>query len=188
MSLKASSAWKSLAHPLTQSMFWNEVAVLRLCSTRQAIYIYLNTVVYLCNHHCSEKAISYYTFWVCVFNLRYPACNTHVPNCQLWPVQLSNIFPHYLTNGIIFLKKVMEYKMCILNLAFRGQCIVIYSYNKSQWDALFLKFILIKNSTCFGQINCPSSGVSTLYMQQQVFVMLCRLLHLRNSASRWLLL
>jgi len=38
-----------------------------------------------------------------------------------------------------------------------------YSYNKSQQDALFLKFILIKNSTCFGQIYCPSSGVSTLY-------------------------
>jgi hypothetical protein len=37
-----------------------------------------------------------------------------------------------------------------------------YSYNKSQRVALFLKFILIKNSTCFGQSYCPSSGVSTL--------------------------
>ena len=27
-----------------------------------------------------------------------------------------------------------------MNLAFRGPCIVIYSYNKSQRDALFLKF------------------------------------------------
>jgi hypothetical protein len=26
------------------------------------------------------------------------------------------------------------------------------SYNKNQWDALFLKFILIKDFTCFGQI------------------------------------
>jgi len=33
------------------------------------------------------------------------------------------------------------------------------SYNKSQRDALFLKFILVNNSTCFGQIYCPSSGV-----------------------------
>jgi len=40
---------------------------------------------------------------------------------------------------------------------------MIYSYNKSQQDALFPKFILIKNSTCFGQIYHPSSGVSTLY-------------------------
>ena len=49
---------------------------------------------------------------------------------------------------------------------------MIYSYNKSQRDALFLKFILIKNSTCFGEINGPSSGVLILYTQQQVFVML----------------
>ena len=46
---------------------------------------------------------------------------------------------------------------------FRGPCIVIYSYNKSQRDALLLKFILIKNSTCFRQICCQSPGVSTLF-------------------------
>ena len=51
-------------------------------------------------------------------------------------------------------------------LTFIGPCIVIYSYNKSQRDALFLKFILVKISTCFGPIYCPSSGVSTLYTQQ----------------------
>jgi len=45
--------------------------------------------------------------------------------------------------------------------------IIIARYsNTSQPDALFLKFILIKNSTCFGQIYIPSSGVSTLYIQQ----------------------
>jgi len=53
-----------------------------------------------------------------------------------------------------------------MDWAFRGPCIVTYSYDKSQRDALFLKFILIKKSTCFGQIYCPSSGVSTLYTQQ----------------------
>jgi len=31
------------------------------------------------------------------------------------------------------------------NLTFRGPCIVIYSYNKSQQDAVFLNFILVKN-------------------------------------------
>ena len=34
-----------------------------------------------------------------------------------------------------------------------------YSYNNSQRDALFLKFILVKNSTCFGQIR----GLNTIY-------------------------
>jgi len=43
---------------------------------------------------------------------------------------------------------------------------VCTSCNKSQRDALFLKFILAKNSTCFGQIHCSSSGVSTLHTQQ----------------------
>jgi hypothetical protein len=52
---------------------------------------------------------------------------------------------------------------------------MIYSHNKSQRDAPFLTFILVKNFTCFGQICCPSSGVSTLYAQQQVFVMLVML-------------
>jgi len=47
---------------------------------------------------------------------------------------------------------------------------VIYSYNKSQQDALFLKFIFVKNSTYFGQIYCPSSGVLILYSEQLEFV------------------
>jgi len=58
------------------------------------------------------------------------------------------------------------------NLTFRGPCIVIYSYNKSQQDAIFLNFILVKNSPCFGQTYCPSSGVLILYSQQLVFVIL----------------
>ena len=63
----------------------------------------------------------------------------------------------------------------ITHLTFRGPCIVIYSYNKSQGDALFLKFILVNNSTCFGQIYCPSSGVLILYSQQLAFVILVML-------------
>ena len=46
---------------------------------------------------------------------------------------------------------------------------MIYSYNKGQQDTLFLNFILRKNSTCFGQIYCPSSGVLSLYLQKYVF-------------------
>ena len=37
--------------------------------------------------------------------------------------------------------------------------ILPYVFIKNQLDALFLKFILVKHSTCFGQICCPSSGV-----------------------------
>jgi hypothetical protein len=59
-----------------------------------------------------------------------------------------------------------------IRFTFRGTCIVIYSYNKSQQYALFLNFIFIKNSIYFGQIYRPSSGVTKMYTQQQVFVML----------------
>jgi len=61
------------------------------------------------------------------------------------------------------------------NLTFRGPYIVIYSYNESQQDALILNFILAKNSTCFGQIYCPSSRVLILYSHQLVFVILVML-------------
>jgi hypothetical protein len=36
---------------------------------------------------------------------------------------------------------------------------VTFSYNKNQRDALIPKFILVKNSSCFGQIYCPSYTV-----------------------------
>jgi hypothetical protein len=45
---------------------------------------------------------------------------------------------------------------------------VMYSYNRSQQDALFLNVIRIYNSTCFRQTYCPLSGVLILYSQQSV--------------------
>ena len=36
----------------------------------------------------------------------------------------------------------------------------------------FSNLFLLKNSTCFGQIYCPSSEVLLLYTQQLVFVIL----------------
>ena len=54
---------------------------------------------------------------------------------------------------------------------FWGSC-VVYLYNGSQQDALFLKFISVNNSICFGHTYCPSSGVLMLYSQQLVFVVL----------------
>jgi len=39
---------------------------------------------------------------VCVFSLRYPACNAHAPYCHLWHDRLCNIFLYDLINGKIF--------------------------------------------------------------------------------------
>jgi len=47
-----------------------------------------------------------------------------------------------------------------------------YSNNKSQQDAPFHNFILVKNSICFGKTYCPSLGVLILYSQQLLFVIL----------------
>jgi hypothetical protein len=47
-------------------------------------------------------------------------------------------------------KKVTEHKICVL----------IFLYNKTNQ---FHKFILSRNSTCFGQFVCPSSAVHSLY-------------------------
>ena len=62
--------------------------------------ILANTVVAVSNE--------YYTncLCVCVCSLRYPGCNAHARYCHVWPAQLYNIFPHYLTNGTIFEKKI----------------------------------------------------------------------------------
>ena len=60
------------------------------------------------------------------------------------------------------------------------QTIAYNSYNKSQQDALFLKFISIYNSTCFGQTYCPSSGVLILYSHQLVFVILIKRLKVKG--------
>jgi len=50
---------------------------------------------------------------VCVcmfFSIRYAACNAHAPYCHLWPDLLYNIFPHYLIDGTIFEKKLLNTK------------------------------------------------------------------------------
>ena len=56
------------------------------------------------------KSNEYYILWVCVCSLRYPACSTHAPYCHLRPAPLYNIFPHYLINGTIFGKKLLNPK------------------------------------------------------------------------------
>jgi len=83
-------------------------------------------------------------------------------------VQRENKFQWHEVSLLKKLKWLLLYKA---NLTFRGPCIVIHSYNKSQKDALFINLILLNNSTCFGQTYCPSSGVLLLYSQQMVFVM-----------------
>jgi len=77
------------------------------------VYGWRNTEALSCFHCCHGKSSKYYIFWVYVCSLRYPACNAHAPYCHLWPVRLYSIIPHYLVNGTIFGKKLLNMK-CVL--------------------------------------------------------------------------
>ena len=81
------------------------------------------------NHCCLEKAIS--ITYLCVFtracSLNYPACNAHAPYFMR-PLWLHHIFRHYLINGTIFEKKMLNTK-----------CVFWFSLQLS-----FEKFLLVK--------------------------------------------
>jgi hypothetical protein len=51
--------------------------------------------------------------------------------CQLWPLQLYSIFSHYLINGTIFRKIVIEHKMCVLSFSMTFVWNISYSKKNS---------------------------------------------------------
>ena len=65
----------------------------------------------------------------------------------------------YIYIYIILLAKKNLHRNYKAYETFRGPWIMIFSCKKSQEDALFHKFIFMKNFTCFGQTYCPSSRV-----------------------------
>ena len=72
---------------------------------------------------------------------------------------ITSSLPLYGTGLLImFSSAADETSNCIWHSEDRASS-YIYSYNGSQQDTLFLNFILIYNSTCFGQTYCPSSEV-----------------------------
>jgi hypothetical protein len=102
-----------------------------------------------------------------VYSMKFNSCKMAVIRYKFAPkfaVAYLGVCAPY--SQVYKFRSLPEDRLFCRTLTFRGPCIVIYSYNKSQRNVLFFKFILIKNSKCFGQIYCPSSGVSTLYTQQ----------------------
>ena len=76
---------------------------------RQPMYVKRKIGARSCNRCCSGKAMSI-TQPVCICSLRQPGCNAHAPYCRLLSTQLYNVFPHYLINGTIFRKKLLNIK------------------------------------------------------------------------------
>jgi hypothetical protein len=60
-----------------------------------------------------------YCIIMCVCSLRYPACNAHASNCQLWPARLYIIFPHYLINGMVYFLKKLLNEICAFDFLFK---------------------------------------------------------------------
>ena len=103
--------------------------------------------------------------WMCLLCIHSILFQSFVREfLELW----LNVFVHHKQSPIIWCRPsdyvlVCSWRDFKLYLTFWEPCIVIYSYNRSQQDALFFNFILIYNSTCFGQTYCPSSGVWILF-------------------------
>ena len=71
----------------------------------------------VCVRACVRREGMGVCLWAC--SLTYAACNTHAPYWHLRPLSLHHIFPHYLTNGTVFRKKVTE----------NGRSVLIFSTN-----------------------------------------------------------
>jgi len=87
-------------------------------------------------------------------HLPLPSISKTVSTCNIRVDVKHNTARCYIYASLFTATMMME-TASKMNLTFRGLCSVIYSCNKSQKDALFLNFILVKNSTCFRQIYCP---------------------------------
>jgi len=62
------------------------------------------------------KDNGYYTVFVYICSLRYPACNAHASFPRLWPAALYNVFPHYLIKDTIFQQQVLNIK-CVFGVS-----------------------------------------------------------------------
>jgi len=102
--------------------------------------MYNVTLRHICVTIVAVESNKYYIFWVCVCSLSYPRYKVHVLYCYLWPVWLYIIFPHYLINGTILEKKVIDYQMYIL--IFSTTFIWNISHSHKNWARYDQKCIL----------------------------------------------
>jgi len=77
------------------------------------MYVWRNIEARSCNHCCSRKAISNaYSECVSVpLVIQNAMCVRHIVTC---PAPLYSIFPHYLTKGMVFEKKLLNTKCVFL--------------------------------------------------------------------------
>ena len=74
---------------------------------------------------------------MCVSSLSYPACKAHAPYSRLWPFWLYHISPHYLVNGTIFGKRLLEVK-CVLLFSLQLLCATFFILRRTRFDFIYL--------------------------------------------------
>jgi hypothetical protein len=137
-----------IGNKLTAVVSLNTCGVLCLCDTSTVFvfwYKYAGQTMYVWrnNEECSLlqwKSSEYYTTWVWVCSLCYPAYKAHAPYCHLWSARLYNIFPHFISQTARFLEK-----KTLLNI----KCVLVFSttltwnifYSKKKWKILSKSYV-----------------------------------------------
>ena len=94
----------------TDIHFWSRITPFFLQRKRRAVHFWRNIEARSCSRCCSTKAISvsYSEYVFIAFRIQHAM--RMPPLCHLCPLRLYNIFPHYLTNGTIFGKRLLNIK------------------------------------------------------------------------------
>jgi hypothetical protein len=82
-----------------------------------------------------EKQYVLYILSVCVCSLSYPACNAHASYCHLWSVWLYSIFSHYLINGTILLKKLLNIQ-CVFRVSLQILSAIFFILRRTERDMI----------------------------------------------------
>jgi len=77
----------------------------------------------------------YYIFRVCACSLRYQAINEHALYCRLWRVWLCHIFPHYVINGTIIEKKLLNIK-CVFWFSLQILSETFFTLTRTEGDMI----------------------------------------------------
>jgi hypothetical protein len=101
------------------------------------MYVWHNIETRSCKHFWSENSMCY-IIWVSICSSSYRVCYTYVPYCNLWPAGLCTIFPHSLTNGAIFEKRLLNIKCMFWSHIYSYSCKVPVILVILSWNLIFL--------------------------------------------------
>ena len=150
------------------------------------------------------KSNEYYTTWVCVCSLNYPAGNTHTSYFHLWPAPLYYItFPQYLINGAIFggKKKVLNtkflfgflYSFCLKKWArYDQKCILVFVWIvRFEWNLNFRdRFSRNHQISNFMKIRPVEAELfhvnGRTYRRADMTKLIVAFRNLANASSSWL--